>query len=701
MAKEKAALPRIEKERLQFRELIAKNPNYFGNETGSAFKAVQLLSSSKYEEITCTGYNPDLDQLEAVVAIKLPFGYGGNLCLSGTTEYVRFWVNYGSGWVNEGLTAFKVHDIPNSTDCAKNPDKPLTYAVSLKLDPKRWCCDTPLLPRVRAILSWEVVPPVGPGAENWKPVWGGVLENHIQIKPLNKWWCLLDTIQPNIWEKLKIVPELAKETILPIPLPDPPPLDLPELVKLYRAKPSPQAKEARLSVEPHRFAVQHLHQALTAEVSPTMLQEQATVWKELGLDWVSAIEALGKTKGNVGYEELDCLALDTNREWMVATFTIKRPNGYSGDLCSKGSTEHVAFWADWHDTCEWTYMGTVQVKVHDIASIPAGGLHYAAILKVDLNQYRRNCNKTRPSRIRAVLSWNTPPSTTNPDAVPYWGNRLDAHVVIRPGQPGLNLYRIGGIVVTDINGSSGLTLPSATFENGIAPDALGRPCPFAGRVVVTGPTYPGMYYRVQVRRHNPDTLAWESWSNVTTTLKLVSPSLIPFTNAEVMNGFFAYAPDIDNRLAWWDTAGDALWELRLQRATAPNELAIVAEEIHRVQLDNTWPEADINIDSGGNCKDFVEGVTITGRFVARDNYFGSYSLGTLPFAAPAGQPVPSSGTAQTAVAPGNAWSLNTAGMQPCGYVMVVNVWDRAIINSASVGHQSSKAVGFCLREKKK
>jgi hypothetical protein len=424
------------------------------------------------------------------------------------------------------------------------------------------------------------------------------------------------------------------------------------------------------------------------------------VWKELGLDWVAALEALVQTKGNVSYEELNCLALDTQREWMVATFTIKRPSGYSGDLCSQGSTEYVAFWADWHDTCEWSYLGTVQVQVHDIAKIPAGGLHYAALLKVDLNPHRRNCDKTRPSRIRAVLSWNTPPSTTNSDAVPYWGNRLDAHVVIRPGQPGINLYRIGGIVVSDIDANNGLTLPSATFENGFSPDALGRPCPFAGRVVVTGPTYPGMYYRVQVRRQNPDTLVWESWSNVTTTLKLVSPSLVPFNNAEVINGFFAYAPDIDNRLAWWDTAGDALWELRLQRATAPNELAIVAQETHRVQLDNTWPEADINIDSGGNCKDFTQGVTLTGRFVARDRYFGSYSLGTLPFAAPVGQPVPSSGTTQTAVAPGDAWSLNTAGMQPCGYVMVVNVWDRAIVNSASVGHHSSKAVGFCLREKK-
>ena len=56
------------------------------------------------------------------------------------------------------------------------------------------------------------------------------------------------------------------------------------------------------------------------------------------------------------------------------------------------------------------------------------------------------------------------------------------------------------------------------------------------------------------------------------------------------------------------------------------------------------------------------------------------------------------GSVQTAPAPGNAWSLNTTGMQPCGYVMVVTTVDRAIINSGAVGHWASKAVGFCVRK---
>jgi len=69
------------------------------------------------------------------------------------------------------------------------------------------------------------------------------------------------------------------------------------------------------------------------------------------------------------------------------------------------------------------------------------------------------------------------------------------------------------------------------------------------------------------------------------------------------------------------------------------------------------------------------------------------SLGTSPFAGPV---VPGSGLSQTPVSPGTNWSLNTAGMQPCGYVISVTVVDRAIVNSASVGHWVSKSQGFCL-----
>src|SRR5215212_10071185 len=101
---------RIEKERVQFKTLLAINPNYFGNLTDSIFQPVKTINSNtSYEEITCVGFNPDRNELEATVHIKRPSGYGGGLCGTGTVEYVRFFLNYGAGWEDQGVMGFEVH----------------------------------------------------------------------------------------------------------------------------------------------------------------------------------------------------------------------------------------------------------------------------------------------------------------------------------------------------------------------------------------------------------------------------------------------------------------------------------------------------------------------------------------------------------------------------------------------------------------
>ena len=97
---------RVEKSRAQFRTLIAANPNYFGNFPGAKFKAVtKLLSNTSYEQLTELGYNPRMRRLTATFDIKKSAGYGGDLCADGTREYVRFYVNRGSGWEDAGLVA--------------------------------------------------------------------------------------------------------------------------------------------------------------------------------------------------------------------------------------------------------------------------------------------------------------------------------------------------------------------------------------------------------------------------------------------------------------------------------------------------------------------------------------------------------------------------------------------------------------------
>jgi len=71
-------------------------------------------------------------------------------------------------------------------------------------------------------------------------------------------------------------------------------------------------------------------------------------------------------------EELTCVGLATAFDSLAAVIHVKRPAGYSGDLCHAGSVEYVAFWADWNNDGTWDeYLGTTQVNVRVVAK-PSG-----------------------------------------------------------------------------------------------------------------------------------------------------------------------------------------------------------------------------------------------------------------------------------------------------------------------------------------
>ena len=679
-------MARVERERAQFRRLLVSNPNYFGNLKGSELSPVKKIAGdTTYEELSCVGLNPDTDRLEATVHVKRSTGYGGSdLCAPGSTEYVRFFLDYGSGWEDAGVAAFAAHDVPDRKECHGDGDKPLVYVVTQTIDPRRKPCKTPVLPKVRAILSWNQEPPAGDAT--FTPVWGNVLDRHVQIR--KRTWLIKEVF--DLADIAEVPKELFEFEEQPIPLPDPPELGLEQLVAAYEIQGKRGAK--KLSVEPHRLGfaqIQALIEQSTA--SPDLLAANAATWKKLGLDLFKAVGELGEVQGNVSYEELDCLGLDVNREQLVATFRVKKASGYSGGPCTNGSLERVAFWADWDDGCEWEYLGTAEMRVRDFP-IPVGGLHYAAILPVNLLEARSSCKRAKVGRVRAVLSWSSPPSTSDPDAVPFWGNRIDAHVQLPPGPKVSTVaplfHRIGGIRDDDIDNSTGLTTPTALFDNGFPPDGLLRPCPFAGRVVITGPPFPGNLYRVQVRQLPSG--GWTSVANPFVVQPLVGPA---YTKSPVLGDYFSYEAFLANpdlTLAWWQSGGDELWEVKLDILGVPGSV------VQRVQLKNSGVEdAQIDIAAGGNCGRFAVGATLNGTFVARDPYLGAYSLGTSPFAAPAGQLVPTGGTSQTPVA-GSPWTLDTTGMAACGYVVNLHVRDRAIVNSHGANHHRNAAVGFCL-----
>ena len=695
--------------------LLAENPNYFGNLPGSEFKPVMpLLADTSWEELIGVGYNADRQELEATVNIKLDAGYGGDLCTAGSWEYVRFWVNTGSGWQDAGLAGVNVHDLPAGLDCAGAEQLPVSYIARMSFAPDRDLCTEPLLPEVRAILSWSVPPPAtGVAPQDWTPIFGNVIDDHVQIPP--RLFVLADVLAA-----LDISPDALPSNMeagldIPIPVPPPAPLGLAELVKDYSVS-EPERKHRELAVPAHRFAAATLASAASAPV-PDQEEILKTIgtWAELGLDWPVAVAGLTALDGDTAFEQLDCVGLDITLPRLVGTVTIKQPAGYNGGLCTAGSTEYVAFWADTGPDCALSYLGTAQISVHDIASIPPDGLNYAAVLPVDLSKIERPCDEPFLMRVRAVLSWAVPPSTTNPDEVPFWGNIVDAHVQVPVLQPGAgtgpNIFCIGGIGVASIDSSydaftkttsgTGLTVPGAHFLfNGALTSQLA--CPFGGVVVINGAPVPGGSYRVQVR----DLSAGPGAPWITVTNPVTVGTFGGGTTTNVASG--EYFPYLDNSqnvfdaLADWYPPAQAndLWEIKLDALDAAfNPLGEVR---YRIQLDNTPPVCDIHIDNGGDCKKFDQASVISGHVYAVDpqGYPGSYSVWVEPtnLAGGVGTLTPVSPVSgETGPEPGDPWSLNTAGMSPCAYTVQVQAVNRVIVSSVTVGLYSPiAAVGFAL-----
>jgi len=694
-------LKRLLEQRGALHLLLAENPNYFGNLSDSGWEAkFEIVNDVFFEQVSCVGLNPDNDTLEATVQLKRPFGYGGDLCSAGSTEWVRFYLSYDEGatWEDVGLGSFNAHDIPDAVDCGKHKTKPLIYTVAFPLlEPHRQRCSRPVLPLVRAILSWQVQPPAS--QPNWSPIWGNHLDHHVQIKPRGR---ILQDVLDSLEIDLKKVPKFF-ESVLPFPIPEPDPAPFVLQDALAYAK--------KADVPVHRFAAP----ALAGSLAAKMLSQESTLsafaeFKEIGVDYAEAIKAFLDNQGDTAYEQLNCLGLDYNRDLLVGTFSIKLPSGFSGPPCSAGSPEYVAFWIDYEDTCDWTYLDTAKVVVHDYAKMPADGLHYWVGVPAKTAEHSRTCKEPKIGRIRAVLSWATPPSTTNPYEMPRWGNALETHIEIRPRgvvpeTPAIGT--LGGIHIVDIEtGSTGLTKPNVTFAHYGSPAdpwVGSRACPFGGVIEATVPVSPlfaaaGRKYRLLWRP------AGSSGSGTPVTDPYNTDDLNVTTTRypDPLTGLCSYldpSQNIYSVLGAWQTRGvvvDGLYEISLEMTNAAS-VPIGSTPWFKIRVDNTKPVADISLTGGTPCNKATPGDLVNGTFTATDDYFGVYSLDTLP--ASLNPPAPSHVPLSTTVpVPSGTWSLQTDGTwAQCGYVVQLWVYDRSIVDSVPWGHNVSyDDVGFCL-----
>jgi len=735
---------RVEKERTEFKKLILENPNYFGNFPELKIKPIlPMKTNTKYEELRCIGFYPENDLLVAIVDVKLPFGYKGSLCSHGSFEYIRFFIDWdGDGDFTDpdedvGLASINVHDIPNSGQVCLDKTKPLSYAITVKIDSKKRVCTDPYLVRVRAILSWDVEPPAG--NPNYTPVWGNVVDKRIQIKPAIL--LLKDILKDIDFKKLKLDPSVLE---VEAPVLKAKALSSAELKEIYQGKDVPE----------HRFNFAEISHTVEKVKQTPHLMVEYKLDSKLGkiLENVNVVLA---EKTNTKYEELRCLGLNYDLDTLVATLTLKLPYGYSGNLCSKGSHEYVSFWAYLRDpieqTCNWKYLGTASVNVHDI-KVPPEGLQYAVYLPVDLSSLRDTCNKPKVLKVRAILSWQTPPPPNDPEYTPVWGNRLDALIQIKPTsapvQPGQQIpfiSVIGGMAVESIAGNT-LSNPAVVgaigdgYANG--PSVYGGysalESPFGGVIAICGhisnppndPTEANkLKYKVQYKKsgtgvwHDIANGFWmwiSKWDGTAWSMSHLYK--------EVDGGYFTYEEDLTppiqrfvegNVMVQWHTPepeGDGLYEVRvlLYKPGAPADPLAgvpanhISSNVVKVMIDNTSPDAAVSLDTGP-CEQFTPGNTITGKFKATDPHIWRYRFSILPYSPPAGQfthtpaatdypALPAPGVTGTPP-PNGTFSLDTSGMKPCGYIIYIHVWDRTIVNNHMQGNRNGTSVGFCLLKK--
>lgn len=706
----------------------------------SKFLPQQTAGITYWEQLQCVGFNPDVSRLEAVISVKQSFGYSGGLCSTGSHEYVRFFVDYhdGAGFQDVGLVSCKVADIPDPAPQTKHP---LHYMVYLFLNDEAHrrftSCDTAIIPTVRAVLSWNTIPSTNP---NDTPHFGNVVNADIQLKRkrIIFWGDLIAEL--GIKEKLDVLPKIDDD--FKVPIIDKP---LPPIEQYYRSYKS-------AGVEDHR--------AFFSSVLPQIPEAATFQTQEPAYD-LEAVSKLGvnigdltkiilspifdNDKANVSYEEMTCVGLNTNTDTLAAVVRVKKSSGFSGNMCTAGSKEHVAFWADWNNDGTFDeYLGTASVVVHDITNIPKDGLFYNVALPVDFTKRLKSCETPNIVRIRAVLSWQTLPSTSDPNALNFYGNRIDVRVQVRPGQLdggklGINLFDVNGVAISNID-QVAFSTRGLAYSGGSFPNAA---YPFGGLIKLSGMlTNSGAsgttFYKVQFLDTSSGT-----WQNVMDkqTFQIIESSVQTLHDQDpsLTSGWLTYLPAVPAKaeklslLAFWDSGNrNGLYKLRVAFTKDPafNPVNITYSSEVFIFLDNTGftvnsaPSAMLDpgstldvIIAGGDCKFYKKGDIISGQLKVLDKYFSGWRFDLQPAAhiIPLGTPLstfitPASRNSVSLADNGDngtAFTIDTKYLQSCGYTIRLSATDRSLLGYKIVfldgsyiynltSHYAEKYLGFAV-----
>jgi hypothetical protein len=274
-------------------------------------------------------------------------------------------------------------------------------------------CLSEKLPPFHVVFPWKMRPPNSPE----RPPLRGSARNAIDSLE-----CIPGLIFPHhakveLVEKIKVLAINPGQSVQRVEGDEPKTLSPAELHRLY----------AGTSVPRHRF----LAPALTEAVNSPEIAPHPAKWLDgiSGIDLSKVVDAWLNTNRNTEFEQLYCIGLEPETGQLTGVFQVKQGSGYSGGPATAGSREYVAFWVDWG--LGFQYEGTVSAPVHDFRRLPPAGLEYSISLPCDLlSRAQRSGEAAKTVKVRAVLSWNTPPSTTDPNAPVVWGNILESRIPI-------------------------------------------------------------------------------------------------------------------------------------------------------------------------------------------------------------------------------------------------------------------------------
>ncbi|PKV50787.1 hypothetical protein ATE84_2854 [Aquimarina sp. MAR_2010_214] len=678
--------------RTEFNKFLAvdgKNLGKLNLKTPPSFFKTKI--NTNFESLACVGYNPEFKELTATVRIKKSTGYFGNLCTKGSTEYVRFYVDYqdGNGWNDVGYVAVNVHDIPNKKDCDEKNQKPIDYVVRLAINPKIPLCTKPILPKVKAVLSWNSIPAENdPDLTLGTYLWSDVKEENIQIKPIK---LQLPEI-PNLVNLLEIAvlnPDVSFNNIA---------INYPQSTEILK-KAKEQLKNSKIDftelagayqhekVESHRFGYKLLKEA---EISNNLsvIKNINSLFELNKIPFADSFSMLQELTCNTDYEELHCVGADYNREALVGTFKIKRPLGYNGDSCTDGSKEYVSFWIQKEESCTWIHAGTTFVNVQDIKEIPDHGLSYSVILPYDFSNLKEPCNDPQVLKVRAVLSWNQPPEEMDCSG---WGNVVESYIQLKPSidwdKKNPKLITIGGVATDKINSITGLTVPGAKIE--FNQKSTFDKSPFGGIIVIQGISAPleGKKYKVKITN---DTTKESYYLNSELALLGYDKDTGKVThNKEIpINNEYTYRKLEDNTsniLARFTPGTNDLLTITIEHSDE-------SKDSHNIQMDNTVPQLMLDIDDNGNCSHYPKGGTVTGKFTINETHLHAYAITTdLGDYKKTGGDLGQSGT----VSGYGEFKISASDDKNCGSI-TLQATEKTIWNSAWTGKSSKLRKTVCL-----